>query len=77
MFGKCLKCKTLESEVLFLREEVRRLSDRLLAVTQPLAYQAIQFPNMHPEDCYGSDTDEMIDYGQMGQKVIRVKNRVN
>jgi len=75
MFGRCPKCQTLESEVAFLREELKRLTDRLLAVTQPQAYQAIHYPAMNQEDTYGSDEDDIIEYGIYGQRLIRVKKQ--
>lgn len=70
----CSKCSVMESEVKFLREEVRRLLDRLLAVTNPYAYQAVQSPLVPPEDCYGSSTDEMIEYDPItGQRILVTK----
>lgn len=70
---KCTKCEALGEEVLFLRQEIKGLMDRLLALTNPEAYQAIRCAPIDPKDCYGSDDDEMIEYGLNGQKILRLR----
>lgn len=76
MFNRdCSKCEVYADEVKFLREETKRLTDRLVAMTNTHAYQAVTY--RQPDgDFYGSETDEFIEYDPVtGQKVIRIKKQ--
>lgn len=71
---KCSKCEAQENEISFLREEIRRLTDRLIAMANPIAYQAVNQSGRDSSEFYGFDTDEMISYNEFGQKIIVTKN---
>lgn len=67
---KCQKCEALEAEIAFLRETNSKLTDRLVAVASPLAYQAINPTAYDERDYYGNEHDEMIEFDEFGQKII-------
>lgn len=69
---KCSKCEAHESEVHFLREQIKALTDRLVAISSPYAYQAVHQPQIDLSQFYGGD-DEVIEYAANGQKVIVTK----
>lgn len=60
----CKKCLTLESEVLFLREQVKSLGDRVLALTNPIALAAVTADSDDGEDLY------VEQYTQFGEKIL-------
>ncbi len=69
---RCQKCEVMEKELIYLREQNEKLTNKLLAVADVRAYTAVQFGNgqYRPEDYYGNDQDELIEYDDLGQKVI-------
>ena len=75
MFDTCHKCQALEDEVIFLRETNQKLTDRLVAMVSPQAYQAVSFEPVNKFDYYGNDGDEYIEHDMFGQKVIVEKDR--
>lgn len=74
MFG-CSSCKIYADEVKFLREELKRAADRLLALTDVTAYQAISPPSKPEGEFYGGDGDEQIVFGPMGQRLIATRKQ--
>lgn len=73
MFG-CSKCEVYAEEVKYLREELRKTTDRLLAATNLQAYQAVSLTAPSGE-FYGGEGDEQIEYGQYGQKMLVTKKQ--
>lgn len=68
---KCQSCLALKDEVKFLREQVRALNDRLVALTNVSAYQAVTMPtDEDPNDYFGNGNDEFISFDDMGQKML-------
>lgn len=67
---KCQKCEAYEAEIAFLRDTNSKLTDRLVAVANPVAYQAVNPQEFDPKDYYGNEHDEMIDFDEFGQKII-------
>lgn len=67
---KCQKCEALEAEIAFLRDTNSKLIDRLVAMANPIAYQAVNPQAFDPKDYYGNEYDEMIEFDEFGQKVI-------
>lgn len=74
MLGKCAKCPDKEEQIAYLREELRKTTDRLLAATSLQTFQAISL-SAPSGDFYGGDDDEMIEYNHMGQKVLVTKKQ--
>lgn len=69
---KCRTCKTLTNEVAFLREQVKSMTDRLVALANPAALQALGFSQrLEENDFYGtSEQDEVIEYDNYGQRIL-------
>lgn len=65
---KCSKCEALQDENKFLREQMKALTDRLMAIASPQAYGAIYAP-IASNEFYGGDEDEMIAYSPYGEKI--------
>lgn len=75
----CKNCKTLEKEVEFLRSQLSAMTDRLVALANPLALQAVSqgVGGIDPEEYYGtSSQDEVFAYDEFGQRILskRAKN---
>ncbi len=70
----CSKCQALGSEVVFLREQLKAMTDRLVALANPNAYQLVNQPAYNPDDYYGSSSkDQYVEYGEMGEPVLMEK----
>lgn len=69
---ECKSCETLKGEVVFLREQLKAMTDRLVALTNPLALQVVNpLVQLAPEDFYGtSSQDEVISYDVYGQRMF-------
>lgn len=69
----CKTCETLSDEVKFLREQLKAMTDRLVALTNPLALQVLSpLPQYNPDDFHGtSQMDEMIEYDDYGQRILK------
>lgn len=70
----CQQCKALTEEVSFLRG----LTDRLLSLANKSALQAVRpeayASTFNPQEYYGtSDSDEVYEYNEYGQKVLSKK----
>lgn len=72
----CKGCELLRDEVKHLREVNQKLTDRIVAITSPSAYGAINQDGYNPNDYYGSDGDEFVEYDQFGQKVLCRKDPI-
>ena len=80
---ECKKCPALESEVAFLRgrlakqdDRIQLLTERLVSVTAPESITLLQSPKpFDPSQYYGNEHDELIEFDEFGQKVIRVKGQ--
>lgn len=70
----CAKCPDKDEQIAWLRDELKRATDRLLAMTNPQAYQAVSFSPPTGE-FYGSESDEQVEYGAYGQKLIVSKKQ--
>ena len=79
----CKKCEALTDEVENLRaslsksqEQTGKLVDRLIAVTSPDALAMLHPEKSYdPKDYYGNEDDEMIEFDEFGQKIIKVKGQ--
>lgn len=72
---KCAKCESNEEQIAYLREELRKATDRLLAVSNITAYQAVSPTAINTADFYGHESDEQVEYGVNGQKIIVSKKQ--
>lgn len=80
----CKKCEVLADEVRTLRGLVdklqiqnEKLTDRLIAITAPYAVSAVDPAKpSNPDDYYGGENDELIEFDEFGQKVIRLRGQV-
>ena len=73
---RCKKCEALESEVGFLRLRNKELTDRLLAVANPMAFEAVRYQDSTKSDDYygGVKGDQYISYDEFGQKILVEKD---
>ena len=67
---KCRACELLHEEVKHLRETNQKLTDQLIAISSPQAYGALQSGPFNPDNYYGNDGDEFVEFDQFGQKVL-------
>lgn len=56
-----------------LIEANERLSDKILALADARAYQAVHYDPPNPEDYYGGPQDEIISYDEHGGEVIHMR----
>jgi len=75
---ECKSCETLKGEVVFLREQLKAMTDRLVALANPLALQAVNpLVQIAPDDFYGtSSQDEVIQYDVYGQKMFSKRQAI-
>lgn len=67
----CKTCEALSEEVKFLREQLKSMTDRLVALTSPMAFQAVTNTIGDPEDFYGSSTqDQFVSYDEHGERIL-------
>lgn len=67
----CSKCEALHEEVVFLRDQLKTMTDRLVALTDPRAYEAVHPGTYKAEEYYGSSTaDQYVGYDEHGEKVL-------
>lgn len=75
---ECKNCKTLKDEIDFLRTQNKSLLDRLMALTDVQAYQAVERRDLNPNDdlYYGDDEETVVnDYGQLvNRKLVEPEN---
>ena len=69
----CPKCDTLASEVKFLRKANEKMTDRLMAIADARAFEAVKFSASSDGDYYGDGNDEYVSYNKFGDKVLLVK----
>lgn len=68
---KCEKCKAYESEIAFLREQVKLLSEKVVALADTKAYGAIQMGRKpYVADEYFGSNDEVVEFNEFGEKVV-------
>lgn len=72
---KCEKCKALEAEVKFLREQNTKLTDRLSAIADARAFVMAGQPASSSGDYYGSGDDELVAYSDWGEKIVCKKDK--
>lgn len=66
---ECRTCTAHENEILFLREQIKSLSDRLLALTNPHALAALRHEEGDVQQYYGSSTDDkVLAFDEFGQQ---------
>lgn len=70
----CSKCASLEDQVKFLRQQNKDLMDRLVALANSQAYQAISYERADASDFYGSGDDQYVGYDNYGNKILLEKD---
>lgn len=74
---KCEKCKSLEEALTFERARNKDLMDRLMALADARAYQAVKFDytSSDPSSFFGGEDDVTETRNAFGEKVlVKVKN---
>ncbi len=66
----CSGCKLLKDEVVYLREQVKQLQDRLMALADAKAYGAVSFSRPAGGDYYGNGEDKTIEINEYGEQVL-------
>ena len=69
---KCKKCTALESEIQYLRDQNKSLVDRVMALSSPMALEAVQQPQPS-YGYYGDGKDYEYKVNEYGEEVL-VKN---
>lgn len=65
----------MRDEVAFLREQLKTMTDRLTAIADARAFQAVRSGPVDVTQFYGSSpNDQYISYNDMGQKVLFEKD---
>lgn len=73
---KCDKCRTLEESLIFERSRNKDLMDRLMALADARAFQAVKIGNQEydPSEYFGGDSDVTEVRNEFGEKVmVKVK----
>lgn len=74
----CKKCKALEEALAFERARNSNLLDRLMALANPSAYQAVKYePSANPEEFYGSSDDLVESFNEFGERILIKKKLFN
>ena len=67
----CKSCELLKNENSFLREQVKALQDRLMALADTSAFRAVTNKPVEMNSAYfGGGDDDMIAYNEYGERVI-------
>lgn len=66
----CKNCETLQKEVDFLRETNAKLVDRVMALADAKAYNAVNHSVESGEGFFGGGADEYYAFNELGQKVL-------
>lgn len=69
----CKNCKTLESEIIFLREQHKSLLDRVMALSNPMALEFVKTNNDTATGYYGDGNDYEYKTNEFGEEHL-VKN---
>lgn len=70
----CKRCDALQSEVEFLREQLKSMTDRLTAIASTRAFEAVRLDRSNTEEFYGSSSqDQYVHYNEFGDKVLLEK----
>ena len=72
---KCPKCETLADEVKFLRDANTRLIDRLTAIADARAFEAVNFRPSNHNDFYGNGDDLYESYDKFGERIVLKKSQ--
>ena len=67
---KCDKCEILKGEVMFLRDQVKSLQDRLLAMADAKAYGAVHAPSVEGSSEFYGTNDLIEAYNEYGEKIL-------
>lgn len=69
---KCEKCVSLESALAFERERNKDLIDRLMALADARAFQAVKFDSQpgNPSDYYGGGNDLVEVKNEFGERIL-------
>jgi hypothetical protein len=67
----CKSCELLKNENSFLREQVKALQDRLMALADTNAYKAVTAKPLENNSAYfGGGDDDVISYNEYGERII-------
>lgn len=65
---KCKACEVRDKEINFLREQIEKMTDKLIALTSPLALSALR-PDSNSNEYYGSGEELTLGWNEFGESV--------
>lgn len=76
MLNLCSKCGVMREALEFERVRNKELQDRLLAIVDARAFQAVSFDSKDykASDYYGGEDDEIEARNEFGEKIVIKKN---
>lgn len=66
---KCAKCQVLEDEITFLREANTKLTNQLVAIVSPQAFDRTNYSSPQG-DYYGDGNDQYVSHDAFGLPVL-------
>lgn len=73
---KCAKCEAHEDEIEYLRGQIKTMTDRLVALANLQAFQAVSFERGNASEFYGGgEGDQYVGYDKFGAKVLLEKEK--
>lgn len=69
---ECAKCHAHEDEIKFLREQVKTLTDKVLALASPATYSMIA-GSTAADGFFGDGKDQYVGFDTFGQRILMQK----